>query len=212
MNISLESKKVVKERKLIRNDFVVTPKWGIPILEKITVNDKTISLLRYDNTKKNETNIKNLHKTVHFFNDDSKFNGLYNSYNIDQIKKLAQYKYVLTPDFSLKTDMPLPVQIYNVFRSRWCGAYWQSHGIGVIPTVTWGDERSYDFCFEGIEKGSAVAISTLGCKSTKELFMKGYDKMKQVLEPSLVICYNQPFEEMKDETIHMKYNCPRGGV
>jgi len=29
----------------------------------------------------------------------------------------------------------------------------------VIPIVSWGDESTFDFCFSGIEKGSAVAGS-----------------------------------------------------
>ena len=43
--------------------------------------------------------------------------------------------------------MPLALQIESVFKNRWCGAYWQSKGLKVIPTVSWGDERSFDFCF-----------------------------------------------------------------
>ena len=31
--------------------------------------------------------------------------------------------------------MPLSLKVYNTFRSRWCGAYLQSKGIKVIPTV-----------------------------------------------------------------------------
>ena len=30
----------------------------------------------------------------------------------------------------------------------------------MVPTVNWGDESTFDFCFEGIAKGSAVAVST----------------------------------------------------
>ena len=33
-------------------------------------------------------------------------------------------------------------------------------GIWVIPTISWGLENTFDFCFNGIEKGSTVAVST----------------------------------------------------
>lgn len=211
MNTRLESDKIIKERKLIRNEFPITSSWGIPILKGMMIDDKDISFLAYSSTKKNDINVKNLHKTVHFFIDDSKFQPVYNGYNINQIKKLAQYKYVLTPDFSVRTDMPLPVQINNVFKSRWCGALWQDYGIKVIPTISWSDERSYDFCFEGIEQEATVAISTLGCKSSKGLFMKGYEAMMGNLKPKLIICYDRPFEEMQGNIIHVKYIYPRGG-
>lgn len=57
-------------------------------------------------------------------------------------------------------EMAKPLKIYNTFRNRWCRAYLASKGIHVIPTVCWGEEDTFDFCFEGIEKGSSVAVST----------------------------------------------------
>ena len=57
-------------------------------------------------------------------------------------------------------EMPYALQIYNTFRNRWCGAYLSDKGIKVIPTVSWSDEKSIEFCFKGIEKGSIVAVST----------------------------------------------------
>ena len=49
--------------------------------------------------------------------------------------------------------MATPLQMYNTFQNRWCGAYLVSKGIPVIPTVSWGDKSTFDFCFEGIENG-----------------------------------------------------------
>ena len=51
------------------------------------------------------------------------------------------------------------LQLYNVFRNRWCGAYFASKGMRVVPTVSWGEENTFDFCFMGIPKGSTVAVS-----------------------------------------------------
>lgn len=68
-----------------------------------------------------------------------------------------QYVYREAP---LPYEMHPLMQLYNTFRNRWCGAYFASEGMRVIPTVSWGDERSFAFCFEGIPKGSTVAVST----------------------------------------------------
>ncbi|MFA5577642.1 MAG: DUF4417 domain-containing protein [Tissierellaceae bacterium] len=212
MKDKLESSEVIKEKKLIRKEYLVSPKWGMPILNKIKLPNEKIDLIAYDEISKNETSIENLHKTVHFFINDGKFRAVYESYNISQLKKLAQYKYVLTPDFSVRVDMPLPIQIYNIFRSRWCGAHWQNYNIKVIPTISWSDERSYEFCFEGIEKGSTVAISTLGCKKSEELFMKGYNAMLKAIEPELIICYDRPFRGMEGNIKHIEYIYPGGGA
>ena len=85
------------------------------------------------------------------------------------------------------------LQMYNTFKNRWCGAYWQSLGLRVIPTISWSDERSFDFCFEGIEENSIVAISTHGNHRAKEGFMLGYNKMLQKIKPCAIICYGKPF-------------------
>ena len=73
--------------------------------------------------------------------------------------------------------MPKAIQLFNVFRNRWVGAYWQSKGITVIPTVSWSDTASYEFCFDGIENGSIVAVGMIGCKRNKTAFMRGFDAM-----------------------------------
>lgn len=212
MNIKLESDKVIKDRKLVRNEYMLSKKSEMPIIKKINITDDKFDFISYSNTKKDE---RNRNKTVHFFNDDSKFNGVYNSYNIEQVEKLAQYKYILTPDFSVTVDMPLPVQMKNVFKSRWCGAYWQDYNLKVIPTITWSDHRSYNFCFEGIEKGSPVAISTLGCRGYrryKQLFIEGYQQMMKSIMPELIICYGKPFLEMEGNIKHIEYIFPGGGL
>lgn len=92
---------------------------------------------------------------------DYKFETMWNRPD-SKIDHLREYRAVLSPQFSVYTEMPLPLQLYNIFRSRWCGAYLQRQGVKVIPTVYWGKPASFWFCFDGIETGSAVAVSTLG--------------------------------------------------
>ena len=101
--------------------------------------------------------------------------------------------------------------MYSTFKNRWCGAYWQAQGLKVIPTISWSDKRSFDFCFDGIEKGSVVAISTHGNHKVKDKFLAGYRKMLEIIEPSAIICYGKPFEEMKEENlIVFPYNRTEG--
>lgn len=122
-----------------------------------------------------------------------------------RIEKLSQYKGVLSPSFSTYYTMPSAMQIFNTFRSRWCGAYLQSKGLKVIPTVSWGKPESYWYCFDGIEKGSVVAVSTLGVKKEKDFFLMGYNEMLRRIEPKIVICYCSPFSEMKGKIISVDY-------
>ena len=78
--------------------------------------------------------------------------------------KYSQYAFLCSPDFSTYINMPSWLQIANVAKNRWCGAYWQSKGLKVISTISWGNSASFEFCFEGVEENSIVAIGMIGCK------------------------------------------------
>ena len=81
----------------------------------------------------------------------------------------------------------------------------------MIPTVNWGDTSTFDFCFEGIEKGSVVAVSTYmasahGNRSDqKEWFLTGYSEMLRRIKPEKIICYHTPFPEMEGNIIYVDY-------
>ena len=111
----------------------------------------------------------------------------------------------MTPDYSLYAEMPRRLQLKNVAQNRWCGAYWQDKGLTVIPTISWGLSQSFDFCFEGVEKGSVVAVGTVGCRRAKLNFMRGYDKMLEIIQPQAIICYGGAFKEMEGNIIDIPY-------
>lgn len=135
-------------------------------------------------------------KCVHFFLDDYQFERIWNSPQ-QYIEKLKAYDSVLTPDFSLYLDMPNAMKIWNTYRSRLIGQMCQREGIEVIPTVSWGDADTFDYCFDGLPKHSVVAISTIGVKRDVEQFeiwKNGVDKMIEMLEPSAIIVYGGALE------------------
>ncbi len=126
---------------------------------------------------------------VHFFLDDYRFETVW-SRPRKALEALQAYRTLLTPDFSLYADYPLSLQIWNTYRSRWCGAYWHSLGFQVIPTVSWSTAASYEFCFCGVARHSLVAISTVGLNSETLLpFEQGYREMLRWIQPSRVLCY-----------------------
>ncbi len=191
----------------LRNEFDAFGKWNMPVIRKTELDLTTVDLISYSDIKTNDID-ENKTKGVHFYVDDYRMEGLY--YNpTKSIRRLSQYKFLISPDYSLYVDMPKAVQLFNVFRSRWCGAYWQSLGLTVIPNVGWGDASTFDFCFDGIEKGSVVAVGTIGCKRSKLAFMRGYNEMLKRIEPSAVICFGSPFAEMQGNVIPIDYNSTR---
>ncbi len=183
----------------LRNQFEAENVFDMPIIRKDDISLENLGLIGYD-----KLNGKDTDRIVHFFLDDYKFQVLYNDPE-PRIEKLSKYRAVLSPNFSVYTEMPLAIKIYNTFRSRWCGAFMQSKGLKVIPTVAWGDPNTFWFSFDGIEKGSIVAVSTLGVRKEKSLFLQGYNELLRRIKPKVVICYGKAFEEMTGKIIEIDY-------
>lgn len=151
---------------LLRNQFPGKGKLQIPIIPKFEARAgdfDDLLLIGFDKTHLEDQN--HLDRMVHFFLYDYRFERVWKNPDND-IEKLSRYRAVLSPDFSMYIEMAPVMQLYNVFRNRWCGAYWASKGLRVIPTVNWGDESTFEFCFQGIEKGNTVAVSTYMASET----------------------------------------------
>ena len=172
----------------------------MPLIKMQDISLEKLSLIGYD--KINQSDEKE--NTVHFFLDDYRFESIYKNPD-DKTERLKKFNAVMSPDFSMFTEMPVSLQLYNCFRNRWVGAYLQSKGIKVIPTVRWGSLESFNFCFDGIEQGCTVAVSTLGIKNEKSHFMLGYNEMRRRIRPKKIICYGKPFEDMKGDIIEIDY-------
>lgn len=171
-------------------DFQADGKYGIPIIKplKKMPNVKEWIPFNYVLSDKDPRG-----KGVHFFIHDYQFERVWNNPD-DYIDKLKQYECVLTPDFSPYMDMPLALRIYNHYRKQWCGAYWQEHGIKVIPTVR-ACEEDAEFCFEGIPTGGIIAISTMGLMNDEEVkkqLLDGYEK--EMLDPKKILIYSNVAE------------------
>ncbi len=193
-NIDYEEEKRKKKQKLVRNEFEKSGKYGMPLIKKQSIDLNQIELLNYLKTKPND--IENKNKTIHFFTYDWNFESVYEKPEM-ALEKLDQYYALLTPEFSTYKDMPLARQIDSVFKNRWCGAFWQKQGMLVIPTISWGSYGCFEFCFDGVEEGSVVAVSTYTREDNKKGFMEGYEIMMEKIKPSAIICYGDPFDEMK---------------
>lgn len=201
---------------MLRNEFPVTD-LGMPIIAR-QEPVKIDAFLSIHDIKKNDAEADKCQFLVHCFKDDYKFESLYvhpySKRNVSKLSVLAQYSAVCSPDFSVYAEMPRPVQKWQVFKSRWCGAYWQDKGLCVFPSVTWASKDSFDFCFDGIQQNSVVVVSTVGVDNNdcKADFMTGYDKMLEVIQPSQIICYGKVFPEMDGNVVGFSYRAFRKKV
>ena len=195
----------------LRNQFLGNGTWQLPNIPKCTLTAEELDGLRligYDRAKNG--NDEHFQRMVHFFHYDNKFEDVWTDPE-KRVEVLRKYRAVLTPDFSMYIEMHPVLQLYNTFRNRWVGAYLANQNLKVVPTVNWGDETTFGFCFEGIAKGSAVAVSTYMAsehnnrKDQKDWFLAGYNEMLRRIEPSVVICYSTPFPEMQGNIVHVDY-------
>lgn len=133
---------------------------------------------------------------VHFFIDDYQFERVWN--DPDKYEELlGDFDCVFTPDFSLYTDMPLAMKIWNVYRSRMIGQIYEDSGLSVVPTLSWAGEDTLDFVFDGLPKESMYAVSTVGVmrsEDTKALWIAGMKKAIEVLSPHTILLYGPDIE------------------
>ncbi len=187
----------------MRNNFDAVAKWGIPLIKKQELSTDNIMLVACSDTRAND-NEENKKKGVHFFVDDYRFEGIYTNPE-RTLNRYSQYAFLLSPDFSTYADMPLWRQLESVAKNRWVGAYWQERGLTVIPTVSWGNAQTFDFCFSGVENNATIAIGMIGCKKSRVAFMRGYNEMLKRLNPEKIIVFGTPFPDMQGNIIPVDY-------
>lgn len=179
---------------------------GVPSLEDQDIQEpKKLIGFNYAKTMIDEEKSQSC---CHFFLDDYQFERVWTKPE-KYAKLLSRFDACLTPDFSLYTDMPLPLQQWNTYRSRLIGAYWQRCGLTVIPTLSWSTLDSFSFCFNGLDGGGTYAVSTIGIKGsneTLELFNDGLSQAIRRLKPSRIIEYggNVGFDYGNIEVIRIK--------
>lgn len=130
---------------------------------------------------------------LHFFLDDYRFERVWARPEaaLDRVREVGA---ALTPDFSLWLEMPLAAQLWQVYRARWVGAFWQEHGITAIPTAAWSTPESFDFCFDGIAVGGTVAVSSVGVHRdpvARSLFKVGLSELLDRCAPSRLLLYGR---------------------
>jgi hypothetical protein len=177
--------------KLSKHDEIIIPKDMIPFDKRNKVEDYDLA--------------------INFYMHDKTFRQVLTATS-RYLPELSKFQCVISPDCSLYRDMPLCLQIVNTYMNRAIGFYLQRNGIYVIPNVRWGDERSFEFCFQGIPTNDIVCISTHGCirgEENKYYFRLGLEEMLKVLKPQTVLVHgtmpDEVFSNLMIETTFVHY-------
>lgn len=125
---------------------------------------------------------------------------------LERFKRRFKNVYCMAaPDYSTYSNMPLYWQIFNIAKAR-IVLLWLTLecGIKCIPTAAWGNEKTYDWCFDGIEKDSTVFLSIKGaCRESKvpDYFTNGLKALLEKVNPKHIIVYTDSAAEKTKEML-----------
>ena len=126
-----------------------------------------------------------------FYVDDTLF-AKYHNHPKKYLEIIKRFPSVISTDFSQMVDMPSETRRHNQYKNRELAAYWQQEGIPVIYNVSWSTPDSYSYSFAAIPHHTMIAINCtgiIGCDASKYLWMKGYEEVIRILEPSFILRY-----------------------
>jgi hypothetical protein len=123
------------------------------------------------------------------FLDDYHLERFWNNPIYYATKFAASGSAIMSPDYSLLIGMPKPMQIWNTYRNRFIGNIFSKFGCNVVPTITWSDASSFEYCFSGVAQGSIVAVSNIGALTEEHdaFFSAGYNAMLEAINPSKIV-------------------------
>lgn len=134
---------------------------------------------------------------VTFYVDDSAFEQLW-SQTDKYVSRMLHFGFsaAVSPNFSTYINMPLAQVIWNTYRARWVGRYFQEAGMRIIPDVNFAKARDYDITFSGIpEKAPLISfqVQTLQIGSIEEENCRnGVIEAVKRLKPERVLVYGEP--------------------
>lgn len=183
--------------------FDTVGEYGIPVIHPVHL-DRELQWMRFNHSLKEKD--KHLFG-VHFYIDDYLFERAWHD-TARYALFLRQFPAVTSPDFSMFSDWPKAVNVYNHWRKHQMAAYWQRMGILVVPSIGWIGKDSFSWCFDGEPEGGTVSVSSVGTQKNKDarkLFIDGYNEMLARLQPEKIIFFGAVPDECKG---NIEYHAP----
>ena len=119
---------------------------------------------------------------MHCYDEDYRINILWTQPD-KHLGLLRKCRAVVAPDFSMYTDMPKALLIYNAYRRQWVGRYWQENGVNVIPSCSYPEGMIEEYTFAGIPKKGIIATSNAYGGLDEDAEIEDMKKIAEMLEP-----------------------------
>ena len=162
--------------------------FDIPILERVMAKPQRLipfhQAIRFRGDKSNVG--------VHFFLDDYQFERIWNKPK-KYLDLLQGFQCVCTPDWSMYLDMPAANLLWNQYRKQLIGQFFQKNGLKVVPTMGWGFQNSFQFCFQGVPKNATLAIPYRGLNLPvyQKIWKDGMKEILEKLSPQRILLYSE---------------------
>jgi len=121
---------------------------------------------------------KDITAPKHTFVDDWRLESLWRDKHFG-IMSVIQSPFAFTPDFSIYKNDNYYHSAWQIYRSRLIGAYWQSHGLFVIPVLQW-QPSFLDLTIEGLKNVEVLAVRSPTKNTEREWF-----KVAELINDSL---------------------------
>lgn len=186
-------------------------KLGFPEMSVYTghVNIKDLKPADFDFLRTNYKTSLSFFNAVHFYIDDYKFQCIWNQPQ-RYIDFLKRFQFVISPDFSIYTDFPICVNMYNKYRNHWLYNFYQWHNINMIPNINLGCRSEWwDEFLAGYPTNSVISISDIGRSKLLEdkIFKKDYiEFIQDRLKPTQILYFTRSKDvPFVSDPIHVVY-------
>lgn len=107
---------------------------------------------------------------------------------------------IISPDYSVWLGQGVQFGALATWCNRAVGLVFAQRGIRVIPQIRWTQKADFEHCFDGVTRGSTVAISNKGLWNDRMLrgeFLAGLPVLMERLQPTAIVLQGHDSEEIR---------------
>ena len=137
----------------------------------------------------------------HYFQHDYQFERIWKN-PTHYLPFLLRIGQGIGPDYSMFLYMHPAEAIINCCRNRLLTFYLQKQGLTVIPNVCFGDEQTLEWAFDGLPKGSILALTSQSCMQdnvAKRSLINGIHRLVREKHPEILYVYGHCPDVWKDK-------------
>lgn len=160
----------------------------LPRLEPVPVDtpppEKLVAFSRAQ-----EKHLSGVGKTVHFFEDDFRFERIWNNPK-KYLARLLEFDSIVMPDFSACIDFPKVLKMWEEYRNLSLASWLQRQGAIVYPNAR--HQPDCDWLIEPLPRHSVIAVCGRGLVRNVEerrRFVRDLKSTVDMLEPSGIVYY-----------------------